>query len=225
VFEAAQAYVCERAVGPDKTCDFRSGRVILQRPVERPQMEKLLASGKTDLLQFVSARTRRAFSAFLVRQPDGKIGFEFEAKDKATGGARKAARGGPTPLRVLGPHPRDRKPVELYAGRYGPYVKHGAINATVPDRDRVDLLTLDEAIALVDAKTGAAAAPGAGHVAATLGAKRAKAPPIASTATTKAAASKSRKATTAKAKPKAKPAPKTPGRGSTAKSRTARKRK
>ena len=32
VFETAQAYVCEKAVGPDKTCDFRSGRVILQRP-------------------------------------------------------------------------------------------------------------------------------------------------------------------------------------------------
>src|SRR4030095_11967253 len=69
VYEMPQAYVCEKAVGPEKTCDFRSGRVILQRPVERAQMEKLLATGKTDLLQFVSARTRRPFSAFLVRQP------------------------------------------------------------------------------------------------------------------------------------------------------------
>jgi DNA topoisomerase-3 len=54
VFELPQAYVCEKAVGPEKTCDFRSGRVILQRPVERAQMQKLLATGKTDLLQFVS---------------------------------------------------------------------------------------------------------------------------------------------------------------------------
>ena len=94
VFETPQAYVCEKAVGPDKTCDFRSGRVILQRPVERAQMQKLLATGKTDLLQFVSARTRRPFSAFLVRQPDGKIGFEFEARDptKAGGRARRARR-------------------------------------------------------------------------------------------------------------------------------------
>jgi len=30
--------VCEKAVGPDKTCDFRSGRVILQRAIERAQM-------------------------------------------------------------------------------------------------------------------------------------------------------------------------------------------
>jgi DNA topoisomerase-3 len=115
VFETAQAYVCEKAVGPDKTCDFRSGRVILQRPVERAQMEKLLATGKTDLLQFVSARTKRGFSAFLVRQPDGKIGFEFEARDPAKAGARRA-RAAPAALRVLGPHPRDKKPVELIPG-------------------------------------------------------------------------------------------------------------
>ena len=47
-----------------------------------------------------------------------------------------------------------RQPVELHAGRYGPYVKHGDVNATLPDRDKVDSLTLDEAIALVDEKAG-----------------------------------------------------------------------
>ena len=114
--------MCEKAVGPDKTCDFRSGRVILQRPVERAQMEKLLATGKTDLLQFVSARTKRGFSAFLVRQPDGKIGFEFEARDPAKAGAPSRAEV-PSALRVLGSHPRDKKPVELHSGRYGPYVQ------------------------------------------------------------------------------------------------------
>ena len=161
VFETAQAYVCEKAVGPEKTCDFRSGRVILQRPVERAQMQKLLATGKTDLLQFVSARTKRGFSAFLVRQPDGKIGFEFEARDATKAGARRG-RGGPSALRVLGPHPRDKKPVELHAGRYGPYVKHGDVNATLPDRDKVDSLTLAEAVTLLDekaAKQGTGAPP------------------------------------------------------------------
>ncbi len=154
VFELPQAYVCEDAVGPDKRCDFRSGRVILQRPVERAQMQKLLATGKTDLLQFVSARTRRPFSAFLVRQPDGKIGFEFEARDPAKAGARRGARGAPSALRVLGKHPTDGQPVELFAGRYGPYVKHGDVNATVRDRDRVDALTLDEALGLLAEKSG-----------------------------------------------------------------------
>jgi topoisomerase IA-like protein len=55
-------------------------------------------------------------------------------------------------LRVLGAHPRDKKPVELHAGRYGPYVKHGDVNATLPDRDKTDSLTLAEALTLLDEK-------------------------------------------------------------------------
>ena len=151
VFETPNAYVCERAIGEGRTCDFRSGRTILQRPVDRAQMTKLLASGKTDLLQFVSTRTRRPFSAYLVKQPDGKVGFEFEAKEPGRRGGRPARS---APLRVLGAHPRDRQPIELHAGRYGPYVKHGSTNATIPDRDAADALSLEDAIALVDEKSG-----------------------------------------------------------------------
>ncbi len=151
VYETPNAYVCERAVGPDKTCDFRSGRTILQRPIERAQMEKLLTTGKTDLLQFVSSRTRRPFSAFLARQKDGSVGFEFEPKDPNRKG--RPQRGG-APVRVLGPHPRNKAPVELHAGRYGPYVKHGDVNATLPDKDKMDTLTLEEAVALLDEKAG-----------------------------------------------------------------------
>jgi DNA topoisomerase-3 len=152
VFELPNAYVCEKAVGPGKTCDFRSGRIILQRPIERVQMEKLLATKKTDLLQFVSARTRRPFSAFLVVQKDGKVGFEFEAKDPT----KARARGGrpTTALKVLGAHPKTKAPVELHSGKYGPYVKHGAINATLPDSEKAETLTLEEALEILAAKTG-----------------------------------------------------------------------
>ncbi len=55
---------------------------------------------------------------------------------------------------MLGPHPKDKQPVELHAGRYGPYVKHGGINATLPDRERVDAVTLDEALELLAEKAG-----------------------------------------------------------------------
>ena len=80
VYEHGTSYVCEKSVGPAKTCDFRSGKIILQQPVDAEQMKKLLTSGKTDLLkEFVSNRTRRKFSAYLVAQ-DGKVGFEFEKK-------------------------------------------------------------------------------------------------------------------------------------------------
>jgi topoisomerase IA-like protein len=105
----------------------------------------------------VSSRTKRPFSAFLVRQPDGKIGFEFEPRAP---GARGGARGGrgAAALRILGPHPKDKRPVELHAGRYGPYVKHGELNATLPDREAVDSLTLEQALALLAEKAGKAPA-------------------------------------------------------------------
>ncbi|MCX8144768.1 MAG: DNA topoisomerase III [Azovibrio sp.] len=86
VYEHGNAYVCAKAVGAEKRCDFRSGKVILLQPIERAQMQKLLQNGRTDLLKdFVSARTRRKFSAFLVVGKDGKVGFEFEKREpKAT---------------------------------------------------------------------------------------------------------------------------------------------
>jgi DNA topoisomerase-3 len=100
VYEHGMSYVCEKSVGPSRSCDFRSGKIILQQEVARDQMSKLLAEGRTDLLQgFVSSRTRRRFKAFLVRGADGKIGFEFEprparpARAGAAGGAAEAAAG------------------------------------------------------------------------------------------------------------------------------------
>ena len=86
VFEWGSNYVCERAVPtqdhPKPTCDFKSGKIILQQPVEREQMAKLLATGKTDLLdKFVSMRTRRSFKAYLAWDAEaGKVNFEFEPR-------------------------------------------------------------------------------------------------------------------------------------------------
>jgi hypothetical protein len=118
-------------------------------------MHKLLSEGKTDLLTFVSARTKRGFSAYLVRQPDGKIGFEFEAKDPSKSRGPRTARA-PTALRVLGRHPADQQPVELHAGRYGPYIKHGSVNATLSDTSSAETVTLDEAVTLLAAKAASA---------------------------------------------------------------------
>jgi DNA topoisomerase-3 len=91
VFEHGTSYVCEHATGPNQTCDFKSGKIILQQPVAREQMSKLLASGRTDLLDnFVSNKTRRKFKAYLRYDPQqGKVGFEFEPRPQrgAKGGA------------------------------------------------------------------------------------------------------------------------------------------
>jgi DNA topoisomerase-3 len=96
VFEHGMAYVCEKAVGPGKSCDFRSGKIILQQEVARADMQKLLETGKTDLLKgFISNKTRRKFSAYLVRDPaTGKVGFEFEPRAPKAG-AKPAAKSAP----------------------------------------------------------------------------------------------------------------------------------
>lgn len=93
VYEHGMNYVCEKSVGPDKTCDFRTGKVILQQEISPEQVKKLLSDGKTDLLtDFVSSRTNRKFKAFLVTQPSGKVGFEFEPRPaKAAKKASKTA--------------------------------------------------------------------------------------------------------------------------------------
>ncbi len=92
VYEMGSSYYCEKTIPTmaqaTPTCDFKSGRIILQQPVEPEQMAKLLATGKTDLLdKFVSMRTRRGFKAFLAwNKEDGKVAFEFEPRPE---GARK----------------------------------------------------------------------------------------------------------------------------------------
>ena len=109
--------------------------------------------------------------------------------EKKAGG--RGGRGVAAALRELGPHPVDGAPVRILAGRYGPYVKHGAVNANIPGGEDPETLTLETATAL-------------------LAARAAKAP-------TKGGKAKSSRATASakpKAAPKAKPAakPKTPAK-------------
>ena len=101
-------YTCEKAVGPNKTCDFRTGKVILQQEIEPTQIRKLLSEGRTELLTgFISSRTRRKFKAYLKRGDDGKVGFEFETRKPKTGDDQ-AANGKNVFLRRM-PRPRNRR--------------------------------------------------------------------------------------------------------------------
>jgi DNA topoisomerase-3 len=73
------------------------GKLILQREIPRLQVTKLLQTGKTDLLQkFVSSKTKRAFSAYLVLGENGKVGFEFEPREKKATGKKPAKKAAPT---------------------------------------------------------------------------------------------------------------------------------
>ena len=67
--------------------------------------------------------------------------------------ARGAARGGAAALKSLGDHPEGGA-IEVFEGRYGPYVKWGKVNATLPKDVTPDAVTLEQAIELVNAKGG-----------------------------------------------------------------------
>ncbi len=92
VYEHGANYVCEQTTGP-ATCDFKSGKIILQQAVTPEQVTKLLETGKTDLLEnFVSNKTRRKFKAFLSWDAKaGKVSFEFEPRAPKAPAVKKTA--------------------------------------------------------------------------------------------------------------------------------------
>ncbi len=93
VYAHGMAYLCEKAAAQPRTCDFRSGKIILQRNIEPEQVTKLLQDGKTDLLHKFISKKGRPFSAFLVRGSDGKVSFEFAPREaKAPKAGAKAAK-------------------------------------------------------------------------------------------------------------------------------------
>jgi DNA topoisomerase I len=71
------------------------------------------------------------------------------AEKKAGGGKSRFQRAAPTILKDLGDHPSEGGKVQVLAGRYGPYVRHGEVNATLPRGKEPAALTIDEAVQLI----------------------------------------------------------------------------
>jgi DNA topoisomerase-1 len=71
------------------------------------------------------------------------------AEKKAGGGKGRWQRAAPTVLKELGDHPGEGGKVQVLSGRYGPYVKHGDVNATLPRNKEPAALTMDEAVLLI----------------------------------------------------------------------------
>jgi len=88
VFATERVYVCENAVASPKTCSFRLGKTILHREIPLEQVQKLIATGKTDLLRKFISKKGRPCSAYL-KLDKGKVGFEFEPRKPAA--KKKAA--------------------------------------------------------------------------------------------------------------------------------------
>jgi predicted nucleic-acid-binding Zn-ribbon protein len=82
VYDGGMNYICEKHAGSAPTCEFRTGKIILQQEIPPEQVKKLLAGGKTDLFKnFVSNKTNRKFEAFLVLK-EGKVKFEFAPRER-----------------------------------------------------------------------------------------------------------------------------------------------
>ncbi|PAW76019.1 MAG: DNA topoisomerase III [Verrucomicrobia bacterium Tous-C9LFEB] len=96
VFETLGAYACENSFIETPTCKFKVGKKILSQEIPREQVHKIVANKKSDLLTgFVSQRTRRKFSAYLVLGEEGKTTFEFPEREAKPGApANGKARGG-----------------------------------------------------------------------------------------------------------------------------------
>ncbi|MET0638665.1 MAG: type I DNA topoisomerase, partial [Hyphomicrobium sp.] len=72
--------------------------------------------------------------------------------EKAAGGKSRFQRAKPTVLKDLGEHPDGGGKIEVLSGRYGPYVKHGAVNATIPNGKDPAALSVAEAVELIAAR-------------------------------------------------------------------------
>ena len=133
--------------------------------------------------------------------------LELFAAKSAKGGRGSAA----APIRVVGKHPEDGTDIGIFEGKYGRYVKHGEVNATLPKGSNSDDLTLDEALGLLAEKAARppSAKPGRrGAPKARAAAKPAAKPAVKKATAAKPAAKKPIAAKATAAKPATKKAPK-----------------
>jgi DNA topoisomerase-3 len=79
IFETETSYICEDSQADRKPCKFKLSKTILALEIPKEQAQKLLTTGKTDLLEGFISKRGRPFSAYL-KLENGKVGFEFPEK-------------------------------------------------------------------------------------------------------------------------------------------------
>ncbi len=150
----------------DETGEEKPKRVSLPKGIALDQVTLPLALGLLSLPRVVGEHpeTKKPIMAGIGRfgpylQHDGKYKSIPKDDDVLTIGINRAVdllaqeskgrgRGGP-PGKPIGEHPDDKQPVTLHEGQYGPYVKWGKVNATIPKGIEPSSLTLDQAIGLI----------------------------------------------------------------------------
>jgi DNA topoisomerase-3 len=92
VFEVEDAYVCEQAQADTRPCKFKINKIVLQQPINRAQATRLLKERTTELLpKFISTKTGRPFSAYLVVDDAGKVSFEFPERGVAVASSHESS--------------------------------------------------------------------------------------------------------------------------------------
>lgn len=187
-------------VEPDNiTLDLALDLIKLPRTVgQHPETTKVVKAGIGRFGPYVLHD--KVYASIPKEQDVLTIGLEAAVdliKNKRTRGAAK-------PLRELGEHPKEEGMIAIFEGRYGAYVKHGKINATIPKDIEVDAVTLEQAMDWLVEKAAKGGGRGAKKKATKKKATKKKA--VKKTTTKKKAVKKKKKATKKKA-----PAKKTSG--------------
>jgi len=90
IFETENSYICERSQADRKRCKFKLSKTILGKDIPKEQAQKLLTTGKTDLIDGFISKRGRPFSAYL-KLEDGKVAFEFPEKPAPAGEPKEAS--------------------------------------------------------------------------------------------------------------------------------------
>jgi DNA topoisomerase III len=81
VFESETDYLCENSQAESRPCRFKTGKVILHQALSREEVQRLLETGRTGLIEGFISKSGRPFKAWLVVQDRKKVGFEFPDRD------------------------------------------------------------------------------------------------------------------------------------------------
>ncbi|MEX0718680.1 MAG: type I DNA topoisomerase [Planctomycetaceae bacterium] len=131
---------------------------------EHPETGKQVSAGIGRFGPYVlHDKVYKSFDKGGTFQRDGKtydvLNVDLETAVEMLKTAKRRA--APEPIREIGKHPEDGEPIGVFEGRYGPYVKHGKINATIPKGREIDTVTLEEALDLLAARAARGGGRGA----------------------------------------------------------------
>ena len=132
----------------DVDLDMAVALLGLPRPIgKHPEDEAVVVAGLGRYGPYV--RHKKVFAS--LKKTDDVLTVDL-ARALELIAAKGKGRASAEPLRTIGPHPEDGDPIVVLDGRYGPYVKHKRINASLPDGVTVEAVTIEEAVALLEAR-------------------------------------------------------------------------